>query len=1010
MDNQQSRKTEAFNLSLQGTSIQPGSSPLRPLSARTNSQSKQPLTPSRGGSAKERKPSMSTSINLSSARERRLSNSSQRSLVTKSPPPSPVDKKSIPSSTSSSVFRVLSPRHQHHDADGFFTYQSQQKSFQEKSVDDNEWDETRRWADELHQLNSPFTPEQQTQGVGPLGMSRDSLNGTVTGTNLFQTIAQQQEQPLPALESVDIEQLTLTEIELDAAKSPIIIQQSYRQTHIEFEQEKPFENEQIRIPSARETSQQENNIHYRLNNSRPTSASSTARQRRTPIPSPGPPSLHFDDKIRSVSSVTTSSSTSTVTSKVTLDDVYEQLKKLEEIEQFPIQTPLKDDTVYLIDPSASIPPPFIDELPLQTSNLDETNPYDQIVASVRSQKSTGRRPPSPRTNRLPTPPQSSRRQQQPVKLIQSVSIPHHRTSSLIDQQTKITTPYKSLMNPVYPRTPREHELRNSTRTIHTSRDKPFQSRFDNEENQRQPFIVQYHPNQQHELNDYYRKETERDFEHHLQAQKDEYETIIQRHLKFIDQLIGDKKRLSERCEHLISELKIIDRKCNDRIRAVEESQRNDLQKLKDVHDAAEKLRREHWIEEKTKKIKELTVRGLEPEIQKLISRHKNELAKVKVVHEAELLAADERASQRYIRMVEELRDQLEREKDVAIAHERELARDKYEKVLHDEEKLLNEQKRRLYTEIEEEKNRQADLATKQRADLDKLRRDIEANHRNVVETTKHEYEKTRLEQERRYTNEIQELKEKLTLDRQNWEENYMKKQETLLANRERELREQMKHERDREIEKIISQFESDTTSTKEETERTAENRVKRIRDKYEQEFRELENSEKQTKERFNQIKAQMTEVQGDNERLQVLLKQKELEINDIKKITESLQQERERLSDIIRQEFADRLVLTEDENRRIKGEIAELRARQQLELEKKKDELETLQRRQEKELETIHEKIKEAITKKDEQVHTLRVQYETAVKRTEHLEGLLTQQRKLISTVPSSGSNASKKN
>jgi 5-azacytidine-induced protein 1 len=69
-----------------------------------------------------------------------------------------------------------------------------------------------------------------------------------------------------------------------------------------------------------------------------------------------------------------------------------------------------------------------------------------------------------------------------------------------------------------------------------------------------------------------------------------------------------------------------------------------------------------------------------------------------------------------------------------------------------------------------------------------------------------------------------------------------------------------------------------------------------------------------------------------------------------------LQQERERLSDIIRQEFADRLVLTDEENRRIKGDIAELRARQQLELEKKKEELEALQQRQEKELETIQEK------------------------------------------------------
>ena len=69
-----------------------------------------------------------------------------------------------------------------------------------------------------------------------------------------------------------------------------------------------------------------------------------------------------------------------------------------------------------------------------------------------------------------------------------------------------------------------------------------------------------------------------------------------------------------------------------------------------------------------------------------------------------------------------------------------------------------------------------------------------------------------------------------------------------------------------------------------------------------------------------------------------------------------MQQERERLSDIIRQEFADRLVQTDDENRRVKGEMAELRARQQLELDKKKDELEAVKQQQEKELDTIHEK------------------------------------------------------
>ena len=73
-------------------------------------------------------------------------------------------------------------------------------------------------------------------------------------------------------------------------------------------------------------------------------------------------------------------------------------------------------------------------------------------------------------------------------------------------------------------------------------------------------------------------------------------------------------------------------------------------------------------------------------------------------------------------------------------------------------------------------------------------------------------------------------------------------------------------------------------------------------------------------------------------------------------ITETLQKERERLSDIIRQEFADRLVLTEEENRRLKGDMAELRSRQQVELDKKKEEIDILQREKEKELETVHGK------------------------------------------------------
>lgn len=69
--------------------------------------------------------------------------------------------------------------------------------------------------------------------------------------------------------------------------------------------------------------------------------------------------------------------------------------------------------------------------------------------------------------------------------------------------------------------------------------------------------------------------------------------------------------------------------------------------------------------------------GLEPEIQKLISKHKQELKKLRTLHEAELLQADDRAAQRYVRQCEELRQQLEKEKEEQCQRERELAKQRY---------------------------------------------------------------------------------------------------------------------------------------------------------------------------------------------------------------------------------------------------------------------------------------------------------------------------------------------
>ena len=132
--------------------------------------------------------------------------------------------------------------------------------------------------------------------------------------------------------------------------------------------------------------------------------------------------------------------------------------------------------------------------------------------------------------------------------------------------------------------------------------------------------------------------------------------------------------LSGRCEQLIKELKEVDKKYRSKLKSLEDHHTAEISKLKQVSVAADKLRREKWQAEETQRIKETTVKGLEPEIQRIIAKGKAEIQKLKALHEAELLQSDERASRRFVAQMEEVRQQCAMEKEQACTHERELAR------------------------------------------------------------------------------------------------------------------------------------------------------------------------------------------------------------------------------------------------------------------------------------------------------------------------------------------------
>ncbi|XP_064439303.1 centrosomal protein of 131 kDa isoform X3 [Mirounga angustirostris] len=429
------------------------------------------------------------------------------------------------------------------------------------------------------------------------------------------------------------------------------------------------------------------------------------------------------------------------------------------------------------------------------------------------------------------------------------------------------------------------------------------------------------------------KETEKELGRQLHQQRDHYEATIQRHLSFIDQLIEDKKALADRCEAALAELKLGNERCKHREAQVQEQHELEIKKLKELMSATEKVRREKWINEKTRKIKEITVRGLEPEIQKLIAKHKQEVKKLKSLHEAELLQADSRAAQRFGRQVEELREHLQREKEALGQQERERAQQRFEQHVEQEQRALQQQRRRLYGEVAEEKERLGQQAARQRAELEELRQQLEESRAAEGRALRAEFEKGREEQECRHQMEMKTLKDQLEAERQMWEASCTKKEEAWLLNRERELREEIRRDRDKEIELVIHRLEADMTRAREESERAAESRIQRIRDKYDTELSELEQSERKLQERCTELKGRLGEAEGESERLQGLVRQKEKELAHLTAVNEQLVSERGSLAEVLRREFADRLAASEEETRQLRAELAELRARQRLELE-----------------------------------------------------------------------------
>ena len=89
----------------------------------------------------------------------------------------------------------------------------------------------------------------------------------------------------------------------------------------------------------------------------------------------------------------------------------------------------------------------------------------------------------------------------------------------------------------------------------------------------------------------------------LQAERTKCQAVVKRHQKFIEQLITEKKDLTEKCNALAVCIKDSETKRQRELKCALDRHAIELQRAKEICAASEKVRRERWLEAKTCKIK-----------------------------------------------------------------------------------------------------------------------------------------------------------------------------------------------------------------------------------------------------------------------------------------------------------------------------------------------------------------------------------------------------------------------
>lgn len=297
-------------------------------------------------------------------------------------------------------------------------------------------------------------------------------------------------------------------------------------------------------------------------------------------------------------------------------------------------------------------------------------------------------------------------------------------------------------------------------------------------------------------------------ERKLEELRAEYDPTIKRQLEFVDTLLKDKEELAEKYTAVATELEESDASWNEKLKKQAAADKAQLKRHKDAWAAAEKVRRDKWMEEQMAQVKAQTIKGLEPEIQRMMTQHKTDLETAEQNHRVALRRARDDMLEENNQNLRRVRQELLSERTEALQHDRDLAATRIREHAEQSEAALRHE---LTTHAKLKSEWEAERSRMEREGLED-RRELEAAKAREAALLRSESAlREQLEAiQRSHQQELKELQAQARTESDGLRRQQAMDEGETIARARDELRAELTKERDAQIEEILSRLAEET--------------------------------------------------------------------------------------------------------------------------------------------------------------------------------------------------------